>query len=226
MLDEELTEIEVNLDGLWRLKGKDGLNGSEFPWRYPNGSISDPNLNLNQIKPKVNKPDKYEDSLIPIGNKVLITDENVSGTHFDENRHFFIDSDSSSWFQSDNQPNLNFVGNLPTLISCAYMEKGGVLEDGTYADLRTLCNANPNQESISTPRLGGNMSMQGGTHQDDWISLSLAAGIVHPVPDPVNDSLSTMHKSAMSSFGLPPNSGLQSFCSSMISVTFSYFVLL
>jgi hypothetical protein len=221
MLDDELTEIEVSLDGSWRLKSKDGINGSEFPWHSPNDSFSDPNLNanlhLNQIESEVNKPDKYEDSLTPVGYEVPIMDENASGSLIGENAKFCVESGSCSWSQSDNQFNPNSTCNLSTLVTHPYMEKGGIMGDGRSADLRTLRNVSPNQESMSTPRLGGNMSMQGGTHQDDWISLSLAAGIVHPIPDLVNDSLSAIHKmSAMASYGLPPNSGLPSFCSFMI----------
>lgn len=230
MLDEELTEIEVNLDGSWRLKAKDGLNGSKFPWHSPNDSISDPsldpNLKLNKINLEVNKPEKYEGSLISVSNGGLSMGKNISETRFVENQTLLVGSGSCSWFQPDPQFNPNFTGNVSNLISPPCVVKGGILEDGRYTDLRALCNFNPNQENFSNRGLGGDMSMQGGTHQDDWIPLSLAAGIVHPIPNPVNDSLSTMHSmSAMSSFGVAPKSGFSSFFSSMMSITFSYILL-
>ncbi|KAJ3686729.1 hypothetical protein LUZ61_015893 [Rhynchospora tenuis] len=188
--DEDLAEIEVNLDGSWRLKTKDGLNVSKFPWHSLDDSISEPNLNpnlnLKQIQPELNKPNKYEDSPAPIG----------------EIPNMSIDP---SCFQPDFQFHPNFVD----LISPPCVEKGGGLRHGRCANMRPLHNVSSNLENFPVGDLGGDMSMLGGTHLDDWISLSLATGIVHPLPDPVNASLSTSHNlSAMSSFGLPPNSDI------------------
>ncbi|KAJ4808853.1 E3 SUMO-protein ligase SIZ1 [Rhynchospora pubera] len=242
--DEDLAEIEVNLDGSWRLKTTDGLNGSKFPWHSPDDSISEPNmspnLNLKQIQPELNKPNKYEDSLAPIGYKGLIMDQNVSWTHFGENPNMSV---NPSWFQPDPQFHPNFVdlisppcvekgGENPNMsidpVSCSWFQpdpqfhpnfvdlisppcvkKGSVLRHGRCANIRPLHNVSSNLENVPVGDLGGYMSMQGGTHLDDWISLSLATGIVHPLPDPVNASLSTSHNlSATSSFGLPPNSDI------------------